>query len=380
MRRTISVLIAAAVLLVAPLVGLAQSTPEATPEPVALSELRVIGSQTLPVDLTVDEILVGGLSGIDYDPETGSWIAVTDDRSDIHPARFFTLTLDYSAESFDSVTVDSAVTLLQANGLPYPASSSGGPYPDFEAIRFDPVSGLVWYGHEGGARRAISPYLAAATMDGQFVASPSLPAMFEADPSLITGPRDNYGLEGIAFSADGNTIWFGMETPLYQDGPSPTSESGAPVRLTNIDRTGLMLNQVVYDLDPIPVQTFEGRFFDTGLTEILVVDETRFLTVERATVEDDAGVFTNYIRIYEIDISGATNVAARDWLVDGSYTPVTKRLVLDLNAVGLDPTGNIEGITWGPELDNGNRSLVVIADNNFSESQVMVFHALEVGA
>ncbi|MBX3068963.1 MAG: esterase-like activity of phytase family protein [Thermomicrobiales bacterium] len=378
MHRTPSVLLAVAALLLVQFSVLAQPAPDATPEGVAFGELRLIGSQVLPGDLLVGEILVGGLSGIDYDPQTDTWIAVSDDRSDIHPARFYTLHLTYSSGSFDDVTIDGAVTLLQPNGLPYPNAAAGGTIPDFETIRFDPVSGLIWYGSEGTVTRSLSPFLAAAALDGRFVAMPSLPGMFDVDPARITGPRDNYSLEGFDFSADGTTLWIGMEAPLYQDGPPPTDEAGAPVRLTIIDRTGTLLNQVVYELDAIPAQTYEGRFFDTGLSEILVVDETRLLTVERSTVEDDTGLFTNYIRIYEIDITGATNVAGQTWLVPGSYTPVTKRLLLDLGTAGADPVGNIEGITWGPVLDNGNSSLILVSDNNFSMSQFMVFHAIEV--
>jgi len=380
MHRTPSVLLAAAALLLFQFAGLAQPSPDATPEGVALGELRLIGSQVLPGDLLVGEILVGGLSGIDYDPQTHTWIAVSDDRSDVHPARFYTLDLTYSSSSFDGVTVAGAVTLLQPNGLPYPNAAGGGTIPDFETIRFDPLSGLIWYGSEGAVTRSLPPFIAAATIDGQFVAAPALPAMFAADPAKITGPRDNYALEGFDFSPDGTTLWIGMETPLYQDGPPPTDQTGAPVRLTNIDRTGTLLSQVVYELDAIPVQTHEGRFFDTGLVEILAVDETRFLAVERSTVEDDTGLFTNYIRIYEIDIAGATNVAGQSWLVPGSYTPVTKRLFLDCGTAGADPVGNIEGITWGPDLDNGKRSLILVSDNNFSMSQFMVFHAIEVVA
>jgi hypothetical protein len=39
---------------------------------------------------------------------------------------------------------------------------------------------------------------------------------------------------------------------------------------------------------------------------------------------------------------------------------------------------NIEGISWGPRLANGNRTLVLVADNNFADNQVTQFLAFEV--
>ena len=42
-------------------------------------------------------------------------------------------------------------------------------------------------------------------------------------------------------------------------------------------------------------------------------------------------------------------------------------------------TDNIEGVTFGPDLPNGHKSLIFIADNNFNpmeKSQVMLFEVI----
>jgi len=61
---------------------------------------------------------------------------------------------------------------------------------------------------------------------------------------------------------------------------------------------------------------------------------------------------------------------------------VTKRLVLDFETLKTQLGGiaNLEGITFGPRLATGKRSLVVIADDNFpladsttDRNQVIVF-------
>jgi hypothetical protein len=44
----------------------------------------------------------------------------------------------------------------------------------------------------------------------------------------------------------------------------------------------------------------------------------------------------------------------------------------------LSRVDNVEGMTWGPPLRSGERSLVFVSDNNFSASQVTQFIALAV--
>ena len=373
MNRKITSLALTAVFALSPLVSLAQ---EATPAALTFDDVRVIGVQTLPNDLTVDDTTVGGLSGIDYDAANDRWVAISDDRSDLQPARFYNLNLDYTSQEFTSVEITSAVTLKQANGEVYPNSTAGGNVPDPESIRIDPITGDLWYTSEGSQKLLIDPFVAATTWDGDFIASPALPAIFEMSADQLTGPRDNLVFEGLTFSADGTSLWVGMEGPLYQDGPTATPEHGAPVRITNIDRSGNVLAQYVFEADAIPGPT--PGFNTTGVTEVLAIDETRFFAIERATVVDDAGIYQNYIKVWEIDTAGATDVKSQDWLTEGGYTPVSKKLVLDLNTEGLDWVDNIEGITWGPTLEDGHRSLVLVSDNNFNDTQITQIIALDV--
>src|SRR3546814_13844399 len=60
------------------------------------------------------------------------------------------------------------------------------------------------------------------------------------------------------------------------------------------------------------------------------------------------------------------------------FQSVTKRLVLDLTTLNLPKLDNIEGMAWGPPLANGNRSLVLVSDDNFNASQVTQLLAFEV--
>ena len=58
----------------------------------SLPSLRFIGEQQLAHQLQYKDSTVGGLSGIDYDVDTDTWILVSDERSRHNAARFYTAT------------------------------------------------------------------------------------------------------------------------------------------------------------------------------------------------------------------------------------------------------------------------------------------------
>ncbi|WP_343245514.1 esterase-like activity of phytase family protein [Streptomyces sp. VNUA24] len=66
---------------------------------------------------------------------------------------------------------------------------------------------------------------------------------------------------------------------------------------------------------------------------------------------------------------GATDILSRDSLTDPSarpVRPVRKTLVTDLSDVpGLHRVDDIEGITLGPRLPEGRRTVVLVSDDNF---------------
>lgn len=54
---------------------------------------------------------VGGLSGIDYDSENDVYYLISDDRSDLHPARFYTATIHLSEAGIDTVCLTNVYQL-----------------------------------------------------------------------------------------------------------------------------------------------------------------------------------------------------------------------------------------------------------------------------
>ena len=152
----------------------------------------------------------------------------------------------------------------------------------------------------------------------------------------------------------------------------------AIARLTRLDRNGKVLAQFAYPLDPIQAVP-TGKNGDNGVSEILALDEHRALVPERSGVEGADGIWKLYIRIYAIDTTGATDIAAIPALASANYIPVAKRLVIDLaKTADLGAVDNIEGMSWGPALPDGKRSLVLVSDNNFNPVQTTQFLAFEV--
>jgi len=350
--------------------------------PDTVSQLRLIGEQRLPWRASFGGTVVGGLSGIDYDARRGDWILITDDRSDHNPARFYRATLRYDEQSFALIALTAVTTLRQPDGSAYPSgkqyAAGSGVVPDLEAVRVDPRDGSIWYSSEGDVALGLNPFVRRAGPDGRYQAQLPLPLLFTADPAMRFGPRNNQSFEGLSFAPDGKSLWVALEGPLYQDGPVPTPMQGAVNRITHFARDGNVLGQFAYPLGALPAAPGQGKNADNGISELLAISPTRLLALERAGVQNDAGVYHTYVRLYEIDTAGATDIQALPTLAGGSYRPATKRLVLDLNTIGLPKVDNLEGMAFGPRLPNGHASLVMISDDNFSASQVTQVLVFEV--
>ena len=343
----------------------------------SVGSLRLIGEQQLANDLLVDETLVGGLSGLDYDADADSWIVLSDDRSDEAPARFYGATFAYDDTVFTGVELTGATTLLQEDGEPFPNADAGGNIPDPESIRIDPQTGNYFWTSEGSQELGIDPGVYVTEPDGTFVASQPVDEIFAADPNGETGIRNNGAFEGLTFAPGGESYFVSAESPLFQDGENATGEAGSVNRITQYDRDGNVLAQYAYEADAVPNVGEGALFFVNGITEILAVSETTMLVLERGTVQAADETYSNNVRLYEIDLTGATDVSAIDALVGAEYTPVSKRLVEEFD--GSDFTvDNLETLAFGPTLESGNPSLVIGSDNNFSDTQITQFLVFEV--
>lgn len=353
--------------------------------------LRFIGQQVVPTGTTYGGTQVGGLSGIDYDPLTSRYYAISDDRSQINPARFYTAALNFDLNAFTAVTFTGVTTIRQPDGSPFPALAL-----DPESIRLNRPAGgvgtptLLWTneGENKPGVRVTNPWVREMNLDGTFVRQLTTPTRFNPTGNPASGGvRDNLAFESLSVQRGANRVLTATENALVQDGPAAGPNVASASRLLTFNlATGQPGAEYAYRVEPVAqVPNPAGAFATNGLVEILALDDTgnRFLSVERSFSTGAAGPGPgntgNTIRVFEFTLDGATDVSNLDTLAIGGFDFVDKRLVLDLATLGVD-LDNVEGVTFGPTLANGNRSLVLVSDNNFSATQFTQFLAFEVTA
>ncbi|MBK8072796.1 MAG: esterase-like activity of phytase family protein [Ramlibacter sp.] len=350
-------------------------------QPARPGRLRLIGETTLAHRMQFRGTTVGGLSGLDFDPASGLWRALSDDRSDPAPARFYTLRLPLDGQRLGAPELLDVVTLRQSGGQPFPNRRQGGEVPDPEALRFVPGRNTLLWASEGDARLGLDPFVHEIALDGTHRRALALPTHLRMHAMPGTGPRDNLTLEGLAMAPGGQSIWVAMEAALQQDGPVPTpTQAGGPCRFTQLDMdSGLPLQQRAYLPDAIPrAPLVPGTYADNGVSEILMLDDHQMLVLERAYTTG----LGNSLRLYQVDTRSGSNTLDHATLSPGNHQPMPKTLVADFSQLGLSRLDNTEGMAWGPTLAGrdgkpGNRTLVCVSDDNFNPAQVTQFVAFE---
>jgi len=152
-------------------------------------------------------------------------------------------------------------------------------------------------------------------------------------------------------------------------------EAGSPVRILAFDlAAGDVAAEYVHEVGPVVAPSNPpGEFVTNGLVELLALDGERLLALERSF---SLGVGFDVL-LFEVSVAEATDVAGAESIDGLGAIPASKRKVADLGGFGplLD---NVEGMTFGPVLPDGRRSLIVVSDNNFSPFQRTQFLAFAV--
>lgn len=344
---------------------LAAAPVPAIPARAEPAPVRLLGEQIVPHALSFDGTTIGGLSGIDYSPRTGEYVLISDDRSIRNPARYYTARIPVDERGVGPIGFTGTRPLRAPDGGTYPPNAI-----DPEEIRIDPWTGDYLWTQEGDrSEQAVGdPSARIARPDGGYLTDLPIPNNERMQPH--SGPRGNGSLEGATYAAGGALVATSVEAPLLEDGPEASASSGALTRITVQARTGQLLAQYAYPLDPV----FACGPGSNGVASLLAddpLDPTKYLVLERAFVE---GVGTS-VRIYRIDTTAATDVLDAPL---AAARPVAKQLLVDLSTVGLPTVDNVEGMTWGPRLPTGERTLVLVSDDNFAPDQLTRIIALAV--
>lgn len=346
-----------------------------------VSSLQFVQKYIVPHDMPFNGTTVGGLSGIDYDPAAQVFYLICDDRSERQPARFYTAKVPVTGNVADSITFTAVTSLRMPDGNVYPKTKTLAPDP--EAMRYNPHRGtLIW---SGEGERIVNkkdtilndPNITEINRDGRFVHSFPVPVSFHMK-ATENGPRRNGGFEGLGLTPDGRYLFVSLEEPRYEDGPrAGLKDTTAYVRILKYDlHTRQAIAQYAYKLEPVAHPAIPaGDFSINGISDVLVLSETQLLVVERSF---STGVKDCTIRVFTANLSPASNVSRYNSLqTTKSFTPVQKKLLFNFETLHTY-IDNIEGVTFGPRLPDGSRSLVFVADNNFEKKEETQFYIFKI--
>lgn len=331
-----------------------------------------LDTYTLPMQ-DFQGTVVGGLSALAYDRERDRLYLLSDDRSNLGPARFYTaqLTLDTRTgqPKIGTLALESVTPLQAEDGQPY-----GAGQVDPEGIALSPRQSL-FVASEGVASDGIPPFIQEFDRaTGQWRGTLPMPARFI--PQVVEGQsqgvQNNLSFEALTLNPGSSTanslepfrLFAATESSLIQD-IDPDDPSGiVPIHWLHYqvgDSLSTLLAEHLYLLDPGP----EGSV-DNGLTEILALDQAgHFLALERSF-----GITGLSARLYQAAIGGATDTSGFATL-RGDRTgiePIRKRSLFDFSTLDT-PVDNLEGMALGPRLPDGSQSLLLLSDNNFNEVQ-----------
>jgi len=334
--------------------------------------LRFIGDVNFATDTKYEGSVVGGLSGLTFDPIKNQIWAISDDRGnrdssdDRQKSRLYKF--DIKVEPNFEITPKEIVYLKSDGKLFAPFILDPEGITILEDKRFLVSSeGLVPF---------VQSSLMMFDMNGSFQMNLPIPEKFETHAITLfqdKGVTYNSAFEALTSTPDKNNLYLGIEYSLKQDS-YVDKEKNKVVRIIKYKRLGdnyIVLKEMAYVIDE-----------DFGLVDFVATSDHDLFALERYYNE-----LTNkeYIKIFQVDTSSASDISSVPAIKSvKDITPISKTLVLDVSSVVpfLDTKfrklDNFEGITIGPKLSNGNDSLIIVSDNNFSTTQRTAFLAFEV--
>ncbi|MCW5317288.1 hypothetical protein GTQ43_26830 [Nostoc sp. KVJ3] len=332
---------------------------------VEVSSIDFIGEATLPKGLIFNKTEVGGLSGITYNAKNNLYYAISDDRGQKAAARFYTLKIDLSKGYLkkSGVVAVNVTKLLNENNQTFRPGET-----DTEGIGLTNKA-TVFISSEGDAAKLINPFIKEFSLSsGKEITTLSIPNKFLPDKNGKQGIRNNLAFESLTITPDKKHLFTATENALIQDGVAAKPNIGSPCRILQYN---LLNNQpekeFLYQTEPVsPFLNLTGKFA-SGLPDLLALDnQGHFLSLERS--------FTGLgfaISLFQVSLEGSDDIHQIDSLlaVDSkNIKPVKKKLLLDLRTLDV-LLDNIEGLTLGPKLPDGQQSLILVSDNNFNSLQ-----------
>lgn len=339
-------------------------------------QVELLDIATLPQQ-TFAGTPVGGLSAIAYDVQRDVFYALSDERGNLAPPRFYTLDIetnfaDPTTPSIASVTISAVTTLKDADGNEYEPDRL-----DPEGLVLTPRQTLL-IASEGVAATQAPPALneydlETGVLQTEFrLPQRFIPAAATEETGTAIGVRNNLGFEALTLGPTSSAgafepfrVFLATESALAQDyDPDPAN----PL-VSRFLHYLIGPNQSTFIAEyPYPLALEPMGAVVNGLSELLAIDQGgHFLALERVY-----GIRGFAVKLFQLATGGATDVSTAASLPPlENLNPIQKQLLLDFSTLDLpiSEIDNLEGMTLGPPLSDGSTSLWLISDDNFSDDQ-----------
>lgn len=214
-----------------------------------------------------------------------------------------------------------------------------------------------------------SPSLSFFSEDGLFLKKTlHIPFPYQGK-NITSGIRINEAFEALSITPAGKIIAI-LEDPLLEDGPVPDCERGAdvPVLIYQNRNVPLPQDHYRYFLSPLDCKHF-SKDGTLGISDVLSINESQFLILERAYYPQAK---SNRIQIFQGTLNPATKRLDKKLVFD--FEELRKTLSEKFHT----RVDNMEAMTWGPVSSSGKKTLLLLSDDNFRDSQNSQIFLLEL--
>jgi len=325
-------------------------------------KLEFLGEYNL-TETTYQESVIGGFSGITYNPKKDVFYTISDDRSNLSPARFYTLKIDLNNNKINDINIENVTFLKNKEGKIYSENTS-----DTEGIAFSPRNTL-FISSEGVFKQNIPPFINEYDLDGNFKSALRIPQRYITKEGEKKGIENNLGFESLTIKSNGTMVqdpfrlFTATESALVQDVDLNNPETVLRSRLMHyvINPFGdpVLIGEHLYIID----NPILGTLYN-GISDLLSLPQEGYLL----SLERTFGLRGYGVKIYQLVMANASDISNQKSLAGeiNNITPIRKKLVLDLQKLGIK-LDNLEGLTFGPRLADGSQSLIMVSDNNFAK-------------
>ena len=326
-------------------------------------EIEYLNQVVLPNKMAFQKTKIGGLSGLYFDPKTQKLFAVSDDRGFVNEPRIYEFKIQISPKDFK--VEPQKVIFLTVNESELSHKTTASPSKlfsrvlDMEAISMTPWGDFLLT-NEGDMNKKprVNPQLFSVNAAGTIMREFDVPKDFLPEPSgeQKKGVQNNLAFEGLAMNPNGKEWIMATEAALLQDPKDQVRFIQYEMPEAWVLKPGKEYRYPMPQGKANPKSLIE---FQKGVSEIVYLNDHELLVLERLLDISSDGAKLQ-IQMFQTDLKQP-----------GPDGVLNKKMVLDFSSLEakIGHNENYEGMTWGPTLPDGRRSLIVVSDDNFMSEQ-----------